>query len=353
MMTLDYRFVIEMFSDAGASLGQFPVEVDWEPAREFTRLLALRGGRADRGGNGAAVVIEPVWDEPLAEPHAAGARVVDGEVVCPVSRAYFKSLAVELSGALVEKNILKSGELFRFKLLAFRHTREPLPRNAFTVEDVTPPLPFIETPLAELQRDTVPFADGNREDLPVFIPQRVLDEVEALTLEANTLETGGILIGQLHRDAKMPEIALVVTAQIPAQHTLSKSTVLTFTAETWTAVQAALDLRKSAEIMCGWWHSHPSFTFCKAECPPERRKECSLQQPFLSSDDLLLHRTVFPKAWSVALLANNADAGLGFALFGWRGGIVQNRGFNVSENASPLSNETHTGAQAHASPCPK
>ena len=353
MLKLEYRFVIEMFSDAGVSLGQFPVDVDWEPARESASLLALRGGRADRGGNGAAVAIEPVWDETLAEPHASGARVVDGDVVCPVSRAYFKSLATEISSDLVEKKILKAGELFRYKLLAFRHAPEPLPRNAFTVEDVTPPLPFIETPLAELQRDTVPFADGNGEDVPVFIPQRVLDEVESLTLAAGALETGGILIGQLHRDAKMPEVALVVTAQIPAQHTLSKSTVLTFTAETWTAVQAALDLRKSAEIMCGWWHSHPSFAFCKPECPPERRRECSLQQPFLSSDDLLLHRTVFPKAYSIALLANNADAGLGFALFGSRGGIVQNRGFNVSENASPLSNETHTGDPTHASSCPK
>ena len=92
----------------------------------------------------------------------------------------------------------------------------------------------------------------------------------------------------------------------------------------------------------------------------ERRRECSLQQIFLSQDDVLLHRTIFPKAYSIALLANHADAGLGFGLFGWRGGIVQNRGFHISGAVQPepeittrISTETRTRDQAHASHCPK
>ena len=183
---------------------------------------------------------------------------------------------------------------------------------------------------------------------------------EALTLEAGSAETGGILIGHLYKDASLPEIAVVVTAQIPARHTVSKTTKLTFTAETWTAVQAALDLRRSGEKMVGWFHSHPSFAFCNPECPPERRATCALQKPFLSGDDLLLHRAVFAKAWQVALLCNNADAGLEFALFGWRHGLVQRRGFTLlgdsgraQERRPHLLTQPSTGELAHAPSCQK
>ena len=113
-------------------------------------------------------------------------------------------------------------------------------------------------------------------------------------------------------------------------------------------------------MMLGWWHSHPSFAFCNADCPPERRKVCSLQKAFLSKDDLILHRTVFSKAWHVALLANNADAGLEFALYGWRSGVVQRRAFNTL-GAAPRADksepdflpETSTGETDHATTCQK
>jgi hypothetical protein len=106
----------------------------------------------------------------------------------------------------------------------------------------------------------------------------------------------------------------------------------------------------------GWAHSHPSFAFCKTTCPAERRRECALQKPFLSSDDLVLHRTVFSKGYHLALLANNADAGLGFALYGWRGGVVQRRGFHVLGAPRPagepeLSTEPSTRDLTHAAPC--
>lgn len=353
-----YQFVVELFSEDGrTSLGQFPVDVDWEPAREHLQLLALRRGTP----SGAAdAVVEPAWSETPGEPHAVGARLRDGDLVCEIPLAYFRPLAVEASSDLVEKKVLQSGEHFTFKL--FAHRRAHPARNgsgmAFTVRDATPPIPFVEGALADLQSASAPSGDTETGDVPVFIPQQVLAEAEAITREAGALETGGILIGRIHRDASLPELAVVVTAQIPVHHTEAKTTKLTFTAETWTAVRVALDLRKSGEIMLGWWHSHPSFAFCNAECPPERRKVCALQKPFLSGDDLLLHRTVFPKAFHVALLANNADAGLDIALFGWSGGTVQRRGFHIlgadrsnPEPANEFSTATSTGDHAHATPC--
>ena len=355
MRETEFTFVIEMLrQDDGTSLGQFRVDVDWEPARELLRLIGLRRCETEAGANSGGITIEPVWAESDGEPHAIGARLSDGDLSCEVVLDYFKSLAVDLSSALVGKKLLKDGELFRFKLFAYRQEAGSQPGGfQFTVRNATPPVRFVDSSLEELRNQSVPSGEAENGDVPVFIPQSVLDEVETLTLEAGSLETGGILIGQLHRDAGVPEIAVVITAQIPAHFTESKTTSLTFTAETWTAVQAALDLRKSGEMMLGWWHSHPSFAFCNAECPPERRRVCALQKPFLSSPDLHLHRAVFAKAFHVALLANNADAGLGFALFGWCGGAIQRRGFHIlgGTDEPEFSNATSTEEHAHATPC--
>ena len=363
MLKLDYRFAIEMLTSSGASLGQFPVSVDWEPAREHARLLGMRRRPPDVAARGDTTVIEPVWDdEKLGEPYAVGARLIDGDVVCAVKREYFKPLALELSSELVAMKALDAGDLFHFRILAYRQAPEAEDGHGlgFTVRDATPPMRFVEAPLEELACASMECGVGESDDVPVFIPQSVLDEAEAITREAGSNETGGILIGSLRRDAAIHEIAVVVTAQIPARHTHSKTTSLTFTAETWTAVQRALDLRRSGEMMLGWWHSHPSFAFCNADCPRERRKTCSLQKAFLSGDDLVLHRAVFPKAWQIALLANNADAGLEFALYGWRGGVVHRRGFNIlgarrgtGESASQFLRETSTGDIDHATPCQK
>ena len=356
MLKIEHKFVMEMLKPDGASLGLFSPEVDWEPAREYVRLLGLRRGLA-----GGEAVVEPVWDEKTGEPNASGARLTDGAAVGEIAREYFKPLAVGISGELVEKKILKPGELFLYKILAFRNPPEPANGSgfAFSVRDTSPPLPFIDSPLSLLESASVACGEAVAGDVPVFIPQHVFDEAEALTLEAGEVETGGILIGNIHRDAGLPEIAVVITAQIPARHTESKTTSLTYTADTWTAVQAALDLRKSDEVMLGWWHSHPSFKFCNAECPPERRRDCALQKPFLSGDDLLLHRAVFPKAYHIALLANLADAGLDFSLYGWRHGVVRRRGFNVLgaterlREKTKFSTQTSTGETDHDSSCEK
>ena len=356
-----YKFVIEMLTeDGGTSLGQFPVQADWEPAREFLRLLALRRCTGENPAQIGNAEIEPVWAEKEGEPNVVGARLTDGDLVCQMTLTYFKPLAVEISGELVEKKLLKSGEHFLFRLFAYRQPPEEKngSRIAFTMKDATPPLRFVDSSLAEMRDAAAPHGECDAGEIPVFIPQRVLDEAEQITREAGSNETGGILIGHLHRDASVPEIAVVITAQIPARHTESKTTSLTFTAETWTAVQAALDLRRSGEMMLGWWHSHPSFAFCNAECPAERRRECALQKSFLSSDDLLLHRTVFPKAYHIALLANNPDAGLEFALFGWSGGTVQRRGFGIpgaapvaAESEPEFSQQTSNKDHDHVTPC--
>ena len=95
------------------------------------------------------------------------------------------------------------------------------------------------------------------DDMPVFVPQHLLDQVAEQTLAERGRETGGILIGNLHRDATLPEIFAEVTAQIPAEHTRGDAVKLTFTPDTWVAVDNAIKLRGRSEIYLGYWHSHP------------------------------------------------------------------------------------------------
>ena len=78
--------------------------------------------------------------------------------------------------------------------------------------------------------------------------------------------------------------------------------------------------------MVGWWHSHPVLEWCK-DCAPEKRAQCALAQGFLSEDDRLLHRTVFPRAYSVALVVNDLESGPTFSLFGWSRGLIAAREF--------------------------
>ena len=90
--------------------------------------------------------IEPVWDaENQGEPYATGARLVDGNVTCEVQKNYFKPLALDLSSDLVEKQILKAGDLFLFQILAYRRPgeAEENPAAGFTVRDTSPPAKFL------------------------------------------------------------------------------------------------------------------------------------------------------------------------------------------------------------------
>jgi len=168
--------------------------------------------------------------------------------------------------------------------------------------------------------------------MPVLIPRRVLQEAATLSRAAGDKETGGILIGRLHHDSQLRAIFARVTVQLPARHVEATAGSLTFTSETWTDVRAALELRKQEEIMLGWWHSHVvGKALCK-DCPVERQKNCRLSKDFYSAHDHVLHRAVFPKAFSLGLVVNDVSySDPTFSLFGWRQGVLEPRGFYVKE----------------------
>lgn len=334
-----------MFRGDETSLGQFALSPDWEPARECAEFEALRRGSGSPGTTGCTSFVHPVWHEKLGEPYTSGFRVnvkSNGSPETSVNfpSAYFRSFATDASAQLIKNGELKEGDTFCYVVLAFPQTDEaengsPPP---FTVEAINSAVPMKTTRLQVILDHAERQGETATSQMPVFVPRRVLDEARELARTAGAKETGGILVGYLHRDDSIPEVFAEVTAQLPARHTKADLTKLTFTSETWTDVRAALGLRHRDEIMLGWWHSHPAREWCK-DCSVESQRVCKMARDFFSVHDHALHRAIFPKAYSIALVVNDVGfAEPSFSLFGWKEGALSTRGFYVIEKCERQEN---------------
>lgn len=341
MMTNHFDYVLEIMDRNGQRLAQLPVQINFEPASEAAAFGAQRKAHPSVNHPGRRTTIEPVPHATAGSPFCGGFRVkigADGveSFTREFASSYFKPAAVAAAAALVRKGVLKDGDPFHYLVAAYpRVTATGAVKPRITVQEVVKALPLREGRLAGFTRQSVPFGGLLEGDAPVYIPQEVIEQANALTGRARDKETGGILIGHLVQDADIPDIGVVVTGQIPARHVQARSTELTFTPRAWAAVRDTLALRDNGEIMVGWWHSHPGKywqqTTC-AKCPPERRRVCPIARDFFSAHDENLHETIFPKAYNVALVITNTEEGLRQALYGWRDGLVQQRGFFIQRN---------------------
>jgi proteasome lid subunit RPN8/RPN11 len=336
-MHTEYRFAIDYYTPQGRALGPVAVEPDWQPAREWARFEAMRKGLLPPLTAHTPGAIEPVWDEALGAPVCSGVRVVhptgepDAVVSAEIPRAYFHELAREKSSVWIERGELAVGDLYHYRVCAYpgRAATSPVAvvAGVLAVEEDPRPLALEDAELASFLGRGEARGDLDTEDVRVFLSRQVLDEACEQSRRAGDVETGGVLVGKLRHDADAPEIFLEVAAQLPAQHAEATATRFSFTPETWAAAHAALELRGNGEIICGWWHLH--LQFCR-NCPEERRRVCALARPFFSGEDLHLHRACFPQAYQVALLISDLpEGGLTPALFGWRRGVIERRGFHV------------------------
>lgn len=322
-MKNSFRFTLEFSGPDGKSLGQFPVKPDLLPVVEAVRFEALRCGRDDAIAEDR-IALSPEWSQegaPMVQSLKADAHD-SGKVTVPVG--FFRTEARKIEKLLVEQQKLAKGEAYTFKTLAYaRDEREPeRGPGRFKIETEEVSSRVSEGDLTALSSRCETHEEETGAGFRAFFPQQVLDETRALGEAAGNLETGGILIGHLSRDTARQVVFIEVTAQIAATHTSATATSLSFSDESWAAARAAIALRKDGSQALGWWHNHPAKFFCNEACPMAQRLECAMQQPFLSADDLLLHRAVFPKAWQIALLVNVADAGTTHTVWGWQQGCI-------------------------------
>ncbi|MFW6164336.1 MAG: hypothetical protein ACODAJ_16325, partial [Planctomycetota bacterium] len=219
MVSDGYQYALDVRKNDGQFVRRVAAPIDWEPAIEAARLQALRQGAcaAEPAGQGRAA-IEPVWDPVLHEPSLAGFRVHlthDGGLptTCDFPLDYFRGLAHRISSLLVSEGLLEVGELFRYGAVALRREAGESAasrKRAFGVEACAPPVPCRRRALAARLEHATPQGLTKPGDVPVFIPQSVLDETAEAADLAGTLETGGVLIGHLDQDTATPEVAVVV-----------------------------------------------------------------------------------------------------------------------------------------------
>jgi hypothetical protein len=341
MLVNDYKWAVLLFRNDGAALGSAAVTVDWDPAAEWTRFYHARRGTTAFGDGGTASIL-PLWDRSQGEPYLRGFRVVldpngGGPVSSDFPSSYFAEVASQASDELLKLGKLEAGETYLYQAVAFRSEGRGQPSNGLqlAVVEERPVVGLAESALAPWLRRATASGVVDADDLPVFVPRRVLDEAAGLTRAADGKETGGTLIGHLYRDPSLPEIFAVVTGQIPAEHAEGGVAKLTFTADTWTAANRVIRLRNRDEAFLGYWHSHPVREWCKAkECTPEKQRDCRLAKDFFSQDDKAVMRAAFPRSYSLGLVVNDtAFADLTYSLFGWREGKIHPRGFYLMEES--------------------
>jgi hypothetical protein len=241
-----YRYQIELVRPDGSVAGQETIAPDWEPAIEWSRLAGLRTHGVWATAQSAEQLVEPIWNQDAGEPHVAGVRLHLGQSVHD-SRAtefpasYFAAAAAALQTRLTKDGSLSVNEPIEFRTSAFPALEHaPSPLSHFSSIEIEPPLPLGPAELSLATAHAEQRGEPNVDDLEVLIAPTLLAEAEAVTLDAGACETGGILIGRLHRDITLGDIFIEVTAQIPARHTQSDSVTLTFTTDTWTHARAAL-----------------------------------------------------------------------------------------------------------------
>ena len=213
--------------------------------------------------------------------------------------------------------------------------------RVFTIKPVKQVLDVRDVIMDGFLAASSPCGSTDDEQIAVFMPREMIEETVQRMVRAGGEETGGILIGHLHRDPGRRQLFLEVTAQIPAQHAEQELARLTFTPETWTAVDAALALRGKGEIQLGWWHSHPASHWCD-DCPPDTR---GAVRPPVRLRATFSARTTWPcivpcfrghtaLPWCSATVAA-VPAAPTWRLFGWRYGMVMARGFHLLDTAEP------------------
>jgi hypothetical protein len=324
------HYEMELIAGDGRTVGRMPLEPDWQPVIECAAFAAMRRGRLPLRAGAHDGRVEALWEAGDGAPRITGFRVcVDGAEPRAVSLAYLLPDARIAAAQLVAAGALEAGETYSYRVLA--GADDPATGAIaleFAVEDVGAVLPVRDAVLADRLAGAERWGPAPAGDeFPVLVSRALLDATAAQARANPDVEVGGVLVGHLLRDRAGGELALEVTAQIAARHTVADATSLTFTAETWAAVDAAVAARGGDLLRCGWAHWHPNW--CR-RCPLDHQRRCTRALPALSAEDVHLTRVCFPQGHAVALLTSESiHTGLTWSLYGWRDGVLAPRGFEI------------------------
>jgi proteasome lid subunit RPN8/RPN11 len=299
---------------------------DFGPLVEWAQLQALKRGWFPSAGT---AVIEPTFRE------TGDSRLEGFQIQIPVDGGSFEQnlgftcfadVAAVYRAALVKTGKLSDEECY-WNLSAWPSEEG--------IEGIVPALSIsadiqvgaIRDRLAQARTEGLPAED----DMKVLVPAGILEESAEAARGAAPMECGGVLLGHLRRDADSGELFAEVTALIPALRAIPSETELRFTPDAWKCVRDAAALRARGEVWLGWAHSHPVLHWECGQCPIERQRVCARATHLFSEQDRCVHRTVFPRAFSVGIVANVLSGEVVHSCFGWREGRIVERGIFVTE----------------------
>ncbi|HEY1554196.1 MAG TPA: hypothetical protein VGF94_05145 [Kofleriaceae bacterium] len=123
---------------------------------------------------------------------------------------------------------------------------------------------------------------ATRQDYRVYLAEAAFDRAVARGDGDTTREIGGVLVGELLRDAAGPYLRIDTT--IDALHAEEKGAELTFTHATWDHIHKEMDGKHKDKRVVGWYHTHPGFGI------------------FLSDRDQFIHKSFFNLPFQIALV---------------------------------------------------
>jgi proteasome lid subunit RPN8/RPN11 len=106
-------------------------------------------------------------------------------------------------------------------------------------------------------RELVHFAGIRQSHFQVVFKQSVLDQIHLHGQSSTDIEVCGVVVGSVHQDGHGPY--LFIEHCIPGSGASSRSTNVTFTADTWQHIQETMDRDYPDKKILGWYHTHPGF----------------------------------------------------------------------------------------------
>ncbi len=136
--------------------------------------------------------------------------------------------------------------------------------------------------------------EWKRDQPYIFMRRGAFDGVQAHLRSDRSIEQGGLLAGQVFRDAAMGSFFVLVEEAFPALNGHGTSTHFEYTSASWQAITPRIEGMNAAWTVVGSYHSHPDAGV------------------FLSQTDKNTQADVFSHDWQIALVIDPVRDEIGF-----------------------------------------
>jgi proteasome lid subunit RPN8/RPN11 len=136
------------------------------------------------------------------------------------------------------------------------------------------------------------WGNPERDDVRIIFSQKAYAQASTHAQSEPRREVGGVLLGKVYRAEGVTYVEITETLAAPL--TAAGATELTFTLDSWSAINRERERRFPGLTMVGWYHTHPRMAV------------------FLSGADVFLHQNFFPQPWHVALVIEPYSHQAGF-----------------------------------------